>query len=320
MRVLHRANSKLDALKGIPFESVFGDVTDLEAVKKAAAGCDVVYHVAAVADYWRAEPKDMYRVNVDGTYHVLQAAKAAGVRRVIFTSSAAAIGFHEDRPSTEKDYFNQPPELFPYGFSKFSAEEAVAEALFKGLDVVTLNPVVIIGPGDLNMISGTFIVQTARYQWLTPYTSGGVAVTDVRDVARWHLAAAERGRMGERYILSTENYRYKDWFALIAESIGVQKPRLYLPDFVLPLAIRAVELLQRVGVKLPVDEDQVRLGAKKIYFDGSKAWRELGEPQVDIRQSVRETFAWYQAHGFISEDVFARVREGLKRLRPVKRT
>lgn len=323
VRILHRANSKMDALQGIPFESAIGDVTDIEAVKKAVEGCDVVYHVAAVADYWRSDVKHMYKVNVDGTYHVMQAAKAAGVKRVVFTSSAAAVGFIEDRPADEKDHFNQKPDLFPYGYSKHKAEEVVDEAVAKGLDVVTVNPTVIIGPGDLNMISGTFIVQTARYQWLTPYTSGGVAVTDVRDVARWHLAAAEKGRMGERYILSTENYSYKEWFKLIAESIGVQKPRIYVPNFVLPAAVRMVSLLHRMRVNMPIDENQVRLGSKKVHFNPAKTWKELGEPQIDMRQSIRETFAWYEAHGFIPQDIFAGLRErfsqGLSRIRLMRR-
>jgi dihydroflavonol-4-reductase len=303
----------LDALQGIPFESAFGDITDADAVRKAVEGCDVVYHVAAVADYWRADAKHMHHVNVDGTHYVMQAAKAAGVKRVVFTSSAAAVGFSKDRPSDEKDDFNQKPDLFPYGYSKYKAEEVVEEAVAKGLDVVTVNPVVIIGPGDLNMISGTFIVQTARFQWLTPYTSGGVAVTDVRDVARWHLLAAEKGRMGERYILSTANYSYKEWFKIIAESIGVRKPRIYVPNFVLPGAIKLVSLLQRMRVNLPLDENQVRLGSQKIHFNPAKAWKELGDPQIDIRQSVRETFDWYDANGFIPQDVFAGLRAGLNK-------
>jgi dihydroflavonol-4-reductase len=323
VRILHRANSKMDALQGIPFESAIGDVTDAEAVKQAVEGCDVVYHVAAVADYWRSDVKQMYRVNVDGTYQVMQAAKAAGVKRVVFTSSAAAVGFIEDRPADEKDRFNQKPDLFPYGYSKCKAEEVVDEAVAKGLDVVILNPTVIIGPGDLNMISGTFILQTARYQWLTPYTSGGVAVTDVRDVARWHLLAAEKGRMGERYILSSENYSYKEWFKLIAESIGVTKPRIYVPNFVLPVAVRAVSLLHRLRVNMPLDENQVRLGSKRVYFNAAKAWKELGAPQIDMRQSIRETFAWYESHGFIPDDIFAGLRQGfsrgMKRIRLMRR-
>lgn len=319
VRILHRPTSKLEALQGIPFESAFGDVTDAEAVRKAAEGCDVVYHVAAVADYWRSDPKHMYRVNVDGTHHVMQAAKAAGVKRVVFTSSAAAVGFLEDRPADENDRFNQKPELFPYGYSKYKAEEVVAEAVAKGLDVVTLNPSVIIGPGDLNMISGTFIVQTARYQGLTPYTSGGVAVTDVRDVARWHLLAAEKGRSGERYILSTENYSYKDWFNLIAQSIGVGKPRMYVPNFVLPGAVRLIGLLHRLKVSLPLDENQVRLGAKRVYFNPSKAWKELGEPQVEMSESIRETFDWYEAHGLIPPSLLAGLRNTLgKRLSQIR--
>ncbi len=317
VRVLHRASSKLTALAGLPYESALGDVTEPDALRRACEGCDWVFHVAAVADYWRANKDWMIEVNVNGTRQVLAAAQAAGVKRVIFTSSAAAVGLRDNPLADESVPFNLPVQHFPYGYSKVQAEAIVAEAVAKGQDVVTVNPVIVIGPGDLNLISGTFIVQTYQYQWLTPWTSGGAAVTDVRDVAQWHLAAAEKGRTGERYILSTENYGYEAWFNLIADTIGVPRPVgwVYSPNFVLPIMARVVDMLRSMNIQTPIDANQIRLGARHVFFDASKAHRELGLPQITMPQSVADTVQWYQEHGYLQDTSFTRfIRATGKRL------
>jgi len=302
VRVLHRTTSKLTALEGEQYESSIGDVTDLDSMRAAFAGCDWVFHVAAVADYWRADKEHMFDVNVEGTRKVLQAAQDTGVRRIIFTSSAATIGIRRDeQPADENDLFNFSPEQFPYGYSKVLAEEVVQEAVANGQDVVTVNPSVILGPGDLNMISGTFIVQTKRFGRLIAYTSGGIGVIDVRDVARYHLLAAEKGISGERYILNTENYHLKDWFNLLADTVGVGRPVNYAPDFALPIVAAVIDGLQGLGIKTPLDSKQVRLGDKFVWFDGSKAHQAFGEPQIPMPQSVEDSYKWYVEHGFIKD-------------------
>ncbi|MCA9887436.1 MAG: NAD-dependent epimerase/dehydratase family protein [Anaerolineae bacterium] len=298
--VLHRTTSKLDALAGLDYESAIGDVTDLDAMRKAFQGMDWVFHVAAVADYWRANKQHMFDVNIEGTRKVLQAARETGVRRVIFTSSVAAIGVRgSGRLADESMPFNLPRRIFPYGYSKARAEGVVAEAVAQGQDVVTVNPVIIMGPGDLNMISGTFVVQLWRYRGLTPITNGGTAFTDVRDIARWHVAAAEKGRMGERYILSTANYDYKTWFSMIAKALGIAAPRLVAPTPLLPLAATAIDIARMVGIPTPIDANQVRLGGRYVYVDNSKCVAELAAPQIDMAQSLNDTVRWYQEHGFL---------------------
>ena len=299
VRVLHRSSSNLQALAGQAYESALGDVTDAEALHTACQGCDWVFHVAAVADYWRADVSHMFEVNVAGTRKVLAAAQATGVQRVIFTSSAAAIGLHESALADESLPFNLPPHQFQYGYSKSLAEEAVAEAVAAGQDVVTLNPSVIMGPGDLNMISGNFILQMRRYRWLTPITRGGLGVIDVRDVAAAHVAAAERGIRGERYILNAANYSYREWFNMIADVLGVARPRLVAPNAVLPLAAASIRLMRRLGLNTPVDADQVQLGGRRLFFDASKAHATLGLPQIAMRQSLEDTYNWYLAHGYL---------------------
>lgn len=308
VRALRRANSRLDALDGLEVETALGDVLDAESLVKAFEGCDWVFHVAAVADYWRANRDWMFTVNVEGTRRVLWAARKAGVRRVIFTSSAAAVGLRRGEPSDETVAFNFSPRAFPYGYSKVLAEAEVREAIARyGQDVVILNPVVIFGPGDLNQISGSFITQIARYQWVATLTSGGAAVTDVRDVARWHLAAAESGRMGERYLLGTSNYSYDDLFAVIAEVVNVPRPRIPVPDFALPTIAAGIDLARRLGISTPVDANQARIGAKEVFFNFHKAWMELGEPQVDMLTSIRDTARWYREHGYLTPDGMTRV-------------
>lgn len=318
VRVLHRASSRLDALAGVAFESAFGDIGDPDgsaALRQACEGIDWVFHVAAVADYWRADAQRMYEANIGGTRRVLAAAKAAGVRRVVFTSSAASFGTRPDgSPADEQVRFNGSSARFPYAYSKAMAEIVALEAVNAGQEVVIVNPVVVMGPGDLNVISGTFVMQIARLSWLVPVTSGGVAVTDVRDVARWHLAAAEHGRVGERYILGTANVDYAAWFALIADIAGVPRPGLPVPNAVLPLAGSALDALRHLGISLPIDGTQTRFGARRIFFDFSKTWAELGEPQVDMRRSLEETYAWYLEHGYIPHDALSRGVAAIARL------
>lgn len=307
MRVLHRASSRLDALTGIDYESALGDVLEPEALRAACAGCDWVFHVAAVADYWRADTAWMFEVNVEGTRRVLQAAREAGVKRAVFTSSAAAIGLRDNPPADEAVGFNLRPERFPYGYSKVQAEAVVQEAVQGGQDVVIVNPVVVLGPGDLNLISGRFITEVKRLQWAVPVTSGGISVVDVRDVARWHLAAAEQGRTGERYILSAANYSFREWYALVAEVVGVTRPFLPLPGFILPPMVLLIDALRRAGINLPVDANQARLGARSIFFDPRKAHTELGPPQISMRQSLEDTYRWYLENGYIRQDALARL-------------
>ncbi|MDX2160887.1 MAG: NAD-dependent epimerase/dehydratase family protein [bacterium] len=308
VRVLHRASSRLDALAGLEVESARGDITDLDALRAACAGIDWVFHVAAVADYWRADKARMYDANVEGTRRVLTAAREAGVRRVVFTSSAAAVGLRADgTPSDEGESFRLPPERFPYGHTKALAERVCAEAIAAGQDVVIVNPVVVLGPGDLNRISGDLLLKTRRFSWTIPVPPGGVALIDVRDAARMHIAAARQGRTGERYILGTANYAHADLFALIARVTGSPAPGIPLPGWAAPILGDLIELGRKAGIPLPLDGSQTRLGAEFVYFNFEKAWNELARPLVSIPQSVQDTWDWYTQHGYVTDDAGGRL-------------
>lgn len=301
VRALHRPSSSLKALAGLRYESAIGDVTEPSSLGAAMAGVDVVFHVAAVADYWRSDADRMMRVNVDGTRNVLQAALDSGARRVVFTSSCAALG----RPPfghmlDERAQFNLQPRKFPYGYSKHLAEQVCRAFIARGLDVVIVNPAVVFGPRDVNLISSSLIVEAARRD--IPFVPpGGVSVVDVADVCAGHIAAAERGATGERYILTGENLTYRQLFDMVADAVGRPRPRLVLPPVVLKAAAPPVDLLhRRLGRRLPVSGEQVRLAAETFWFDPGKARRELGLTTRPIAETIARTYAWYVKHGYIN--------------------
>lgn len=300
VRILHRTTSRLDAVQDLACERVTGDIMDPASLRDAMEGVDWVFHTAAVADYWRNDPARIYAVNVDGTRHVLEAAAASGVQRVIFTSSAAAVGHrHNLCPTDERVCFNWDQHLTPYGHSKFLAEAEVLRAVRRGQDAVILNPAVITGPGDLNQISSSVVLEMARGNVPPIVPPGGVTVIDVRDVAAAHVAAAERGRTGERYLLGAVDLTHKAWTKLVAEATGRRMAVIPLPASVVWLIAPVVDLLRRWGVPLPIEGNQLRLGTRMMFYDCQKAWRELGEPRISIQQSLRDTYEWYVAHGDI---------------------
>ena len=307
VRVLRRPTSPLTLIEDLPIENAIGDIMDVDSLDRAMQGCEWVFHVAAVSDYWRSNRVKLYLVNVNGTTNVLDAARRAKVQRVIFTSSGAAVGFRDDgRPADETTAFNQLSSRFPYGHSKALAEIEAKRAIAHGQDVVILNPSLVLGPGDLNQISGSAVVEIARGN-VPIYPTGGVTAIDVRDVAAAHLSAAQRGRSGERYILGTLDISHKAMLKLIAHIAGVPAPSIPIPPGLIPVAALVAEGLQwglgQIGQTLPIDANQIRLSARNIFFDCRKAWRELGEPKIDIRQSLQETYDWYVDHGIIKKRV-----------------
>src|SRR5512137_1224983 len=222
VRALHRASSRLDALQDVTVEHSLGDVTEPGTLVEPMRGCDVVFHVAAVADYWRQNAGKLYRANVDGTRAVCQAALDAKVRRLVFTSSVASLGIPGPGEGLmdESHEFNLPPERFRYGHSKLLAEGVVREFIARGLDAVIVNPTIILGPGDLNLISGSIVTEVASRHVPPVYPPGGVNYIDVADVCAGHMAAAERGRAGERYILAAHNLTHHEAMKIVAQVIG----------------------------------------------------------------------------------------------------
>ncbi|MGC8878093.1 MAG: SDR family oxidoreductase [Anaerolineae bacterium] len=299
VRILCRSTSRLDALEGLPVQRVVGDILDPDSLCAAMQGCALVFHVAAVAQYWRNHADWVYRVNVEGTRNVVRAALRCGAERLVYTSSSAAIGPapHPNAPVDETQRFPEALHWFVYGHSKHLAEQEVQRGVEQGLSAVIVNPTIVLGPGDLNFVSGSTIRAAVRGQ-LRILPPGGSNLVHVQDVVAGHVAAAERGRTGERYILGGENLTHRRAAQIIAEVTGAPPPLLTLPAWCLPVVARLIDAfntLTRTRDPL-VTGDQVRLGDKYFYYNCAKAIRELGVPQTPFRQAVADAWHWYRAH------------------------
>ncbi len=299
-RVLRRETSRLDALDGLTYEEVVGDILDYDSLIPAMEGCDWVFHAAAVSDYWRQGTARLYEVNVEGTRNVLQAAQTAGIERLVYTSSMVALGIPPFGQSMDETHeFNVSPRRFPYAHSKHLAEQEVQKAVRNGLEAIIVNPAVIIGPRDVNNISGSIGFLVAR-GWVRFYLPGGVNCVAVEDVVAGHIAAAERGRPGERYILGGENLPVRQVIDAVVELSGVPRPLFTLPRWIIGPAALAVAAAQRVlANRLPFDADQVRMSGHTVYVRSDKAIRELGLPQTPFRLAVERAYRWFRQNGYL---------------------
>ena len=301
VRVLHRATSKLIMLEGLPIEHVLGDVQEPEAVARAVVGCDLVFHVAAVASYWRTQREQVYRVNVEGTRIVMEACLAAGVPRVVHTSSVAAIGIPRNgRPADENASFDAFSATFAYADSKHRAEAVVLQAVARGLPAVIVNPGAVYGAGDHNLISGSMVLEFARRS--VPFVpAGGLCVVDIDAVVHGHLAAAARGCIGERYILGGENLTFLEIAADICAVVGRPAPRTTVPRWMLSPAAHAVDAVNRLRLEPPVvSGEQIRMAGLRVFYDTTKAVRELDYPLLPFRGAVEKTYQWYREHGYLN--------------------
>ena len=302
VRVVARAGGDRRALEGVPVEIVHGDLLDAASVRRAMAGVRVVYHVAADYRLWAPDPSVLYRTNVDGTRTVLEAAGEAGVARIVHTSSVGALGIPPDgRPGTEDTPVGLADMAGHYKRSKFLGERVALELAGKGLPVVVVNPSAPVGPWDVKPTpTGQMIVDFMRGRMLATVDTG-LNIVHVRDVARGHLLAAERGVPGQRYILghAQGNLSLADIFRILADITGRRPPRFRVPYAVAWLGAACCEGLSRVTGRPPaVPLTAVRMSRKRMYFDPSRAVRELGLPQTDVRQALADAVAWFDARGY----------------------
>lgn len=296
VRILRRPTSRLDALEGLEYEEAIGDILDEASLLAAMRGVDVVFHVAGAADYWRKGPEHLYRINVDGTRTVVQSALKARVDRLVFTSSVSAVGPAPDpgHPVDERHFYSLPPEVFPYGHSKWLAEQEVQKGVAAGLDAVIVNPSIVVGPRDAHLTTGSLFQNMRRGLPVVP--RGGSGVVDARDVALGHLAAAERGRTGERYILSAENLSHMALARRIAEAMDVRPPLVEVPPWLVPPIAALFDLGRALRLPLPADGRTIRLSTYWFYVDNRKSREELGMTYRPVRAAVADALVWLRAH------------------------
>ena len=301
VRVLARPTSDRRNLAGLAVEIAEGAMEDSRSLARAVAGCRYVYHVAADYRIWVPDPAPMFRANVEGTRDLLTAALEAAVERVVYTSSVATLGLMVGGSADEETPSRIDEMIGPYKRSKFAAEEVAREfARERGLPVVIVNPSTPVGPGDIKPTpTGRLIVEAARGQ-MPAFVDTGLNIVHVDDVAEGHLAAAEKGRIGERYILGGENMALAEILAEVAQAAGRRPPRLRVPHSMLfPVAFGA-ELAARVTGRDPfVTVDGVRMSRKKMYFTSEKASRELGYRPRPAREAIADAVGWFEVNGYL---------------------
>ncbi len=298
---LRRSTSPDDALEGLHLTPVVGDILEPETLPAAMEGVDWVFHVAAMSDHRHAARDVLYRINVDGARNIFEAALKAGVKRVIFTSSCAALGVpRPDKPlMDELDSFNLPPEEFPYGHSKHMAEQVMADYLQRGLNAVSVLPAAVIGPRDLKFISGELIIQALKGA-IPALPRGGLNYIDVRDCMEGHIAAAERGTTGGRYVLGGHNMTHRETLEIVRDVLGTRVPPVDIPSWLLPITASLFGLLQKLMPGLPVNREALLMGGRQLYYDNSKAVRELGLKTRPFAESVRDAYQWYADNGYLT--------------------
>lgn len=302
VRVLVRATSRTDNIDGFPNDRVVGDLIDVDSLKKGMSGCDAVFHVAADYRLWARNSAEMFRANVGGTRNVIEAATLSGVRRIVYTSSVATMGFSNGHPATEDSPVALADMIGPYKRSKFVAEEAAIKAAQDGVDLVIVNPTTPVGEQDIKPTPTGRIILDFLKRKFPAYVDTGLNLVDVTACARGHVAAFERGRAGERYILGGENLTLKQILDKLGAITGLPSPSVKLP-YAVAFAAAVVDttvngIIRRREPRATIDA--VRMGRKKMFVTCTKAAQELGWKEVPVDGALRRAVDWFRAHGYVS--------------------
>ena len=302
VRALVRPRSDRRNLEGLELEVVTGDLTEPRSLRQAVAGCAALYHVAADYRLWVPRPKAIYETNVGGTRELMRAAAEAGVRRIVYTSSTATLGHAGDgTPADEATPATLGDMIGHYKRSKYLAEAEVRRmAADEGLPVVIVNPSTPVGPRDIKPTpTGRMIVEAAAGK-IPAYVDTGLNIVHVDDVAAGHLLASQRGAIGERYVLGSENLTLREILGEIAALCGRPPPRIRLPaGAVLPVAIAAEAWARLSGGREPIiTVDGVRMSRRPMYFSADKAKRALAYAPRPAKEALGEAVEWFRRHGY----------------------
>ncbi|MGE5646478.1 MAG: hopanoid-associated sugar epimerase [Acidobacteriota bacterium] len=297
VRALLRSTSKLRELDGV--EPTTGDLRDAASLERAVAGCGVVYHVAADYRLWAPEPRAMYESNVDGTRNLLEAARKAGVERVVYTSTVGCIGTPQKGEGDESTPVALDDMHGPYKRSKFLAEQAALEFARAGFPVVIVNPTAPVGDRDFRPTPTGKIILDFLKGAMPAYIETGLNLVDVRDVAAGQLLACERGRPGERYILGRENMTLAEIFARLERISGVKAPARRIPyalAYAVGLATTGWAGLTGREPKAPLDA--VRMARTKKWVSHARAARALGYAPGPVDDALRRAVDWFRTNGY----------------------
>ena len=301
VKALVRPDSNLGNLKGLELEIVKGDLNDLNLWQQMR-GCQYLFHVAAHYSLWQKDREALYQNNVLGTRNVLAAAQKAGIERTVYTSSVAAIGAGKFDKVVDETYQSPVEELVgDYKKSKFLAEQEAMLAASRGQEVVVVNPSSPIGPLDIKPTpTGDIILRFLRRQ-MPAYLDTGLNFIDVRDVAWGHLLALEKGKSGDRYILGHQNLSLKQLLDELESITGLSAPQRTVPAW-LPLSVAWIDekILAPLGKQPSVPLDGVRMAKQRMYYNPSKAVRELNLPQSSLNTALKDAVDWFVSHKYVN--------------------
>jgi len=302
LRLLVRFSSDVRNIDGLRADRVTGDLRDAASIERAMSGCEVVFHVAADYRLWVPDSTQMYQSNVEGTRAILDAARRNRVRRVVYTSSVATMGFTDDgRSVDESSPVSVHKMIGHYKRSKYMAEEVAVAAGRSGLDVVIVNPSTPVGERDIKPTPTGRIILDFLKKKFPAYVDTGLNLVDVTDCARGHLLALEKGRSGERYILGGENLTLKQILDKLAALTGLPSPTIRVPYFV-ALATGVIDetVTGRIRGREPrATIDSVRMGRKKMFVSSEKAERELGWKPSPVDGALRRAVGWFKNNGYV---------------------
>ncbi len=293
--LLRRSTSSLARIDSIPAEHAVGDLIDRASLDRAMRRVEVCIHVAGDTSYYLRDRERSRAVNVEGVKNIVDAARAAGVRRIVHTSSVAAIGFNRGGAVVDETAEWNWPSGLPYMETKSAGERIALGAACPELEVLALNPATIFGPGGLN-VSEEQLVQDVRRRKLPAIPPGGMTICDVSDVAAAHLAALTRGRSGERYILGGHHVTHAALVRELAKAFDVPVPRWTVPRWALATAGAIVLLMERAGLSVGTAAAVVRLARYGIYHASDKAIAELGFEPRPFEETIARTAQHYLAN------------------------
>jgi len=301
VRVLARASSPVALLQGLPVEVVRGDLTDPASLRSAVAGCSAVFHVAADYRLLARQPEELYHSNVEGTEHLLKAARQAGVERVVYTSTVGTLDFSKNgRPATEQDMADPATLAGPYKKSKYQAEQVALRYAREGFPVVIVNPSAPVGEGDRKPTeTGKMILDFLNHK-MPAYIDTGLNLVDVRDVAEGHLAAFRKGRPGERYILGGRNMSFREILETLARMAQLPAPSIRMPYGVALGAGIVEDWMARILGRAPrIPLEAVKMARHKMYVSSAKAEQELGYRPGPVEPALERAIRWFTENGYV---------------------
>jgi dihydroflavonol-4-reductase len=300
VRVLARPSSDRRNLEGLDIEIFEGDLSDRSLLARGLTGCETLFHAAADYRLWTRSPAGMYDVNVGGTRNILGAALDAGLEKVVYTSSVGTLGNPGDgTPGNERTPVDFSQMVGDYKKSKFLAERAAESFLAKGVPLVIVNPSTPVGPLDIKPTpTGKIIVDFLNGK-MPAYLDTGLNLIDVESCARGHILAAQKGRIGEKYILGNQNLTLAQIFGMLSEITGLRAPRVKLPYYPILMAAYVNHGISAITGSEPlIPLAGVQMARKFMFFDSSKAVAELGLPQTSVKESLARAVAWFRSHGY----------------------